>query len=47
VQPHAWLCAIPERIATVTGWVVQRHDSVPPANLLLPGVNPESMDGWM
>jgi hypothetical protein len=40
VQPQAWLCAIAEWIATFTACVGQRHDSVPPANLLSPGTSP-------
>jgi hypothetical protein len=47
VQPQTWLCAIAERIATFTGCVAQRQDSVPPANLLLPAGNPESTAGWI
>src|SRR5262245_29012427 len=47
VHAQMWLCAMPERIASFTGCVAQRHDSVPPANLLSPGLSPESTDGWI
>src|SRR5215510_11285509 len=46
VQPHAWLNATLPFRATVTGFDVQRHVSVPPAKSFLPGLMPLSMDGW-
>src|SRR3954463_1408258 len=47
VQPHAWLCAVCERMVTVTFLSAQRQRSVPPEKAGAAALMPRSIAGWM
>src|ERR687891_333941 len=47
VQPQTWLWALWPLIATVTGSLLHRHESVPPENPCRAGLMPLSTEGWM
>src|ERR1700755_1187643 len=47
VQPQAWLYAIDPSMRIFTGSCAHLQTNVPPLKPAVPGLSPESTDGWI